>query len=973
MKLHDPVSLPRGAAAIPNVTNHETSQSSERDSLRQRFSVATHPHLPVLLCSDGYSVTVLRLESGGTLSELVGGLVADARKKLGLPPLLADRVAEPGGSKEDSCAKQENEEGCHVKGGNRPRTPFKSLLSNELSCVVRGTDLDGTLASTFTASGTGLGLLMGLSGMEAGAIHFAGVDSDLDQTNCSILGKTLQEKRSTERAIFELHTAWSLLLSAGELEPGNGLYPQEGPLTLREITACQASLEFSSSTLILTLASNAVAGAHAQDKKVSSSLVRLLSGTIDSVTSVLSLVALDSIKQGRLSLVVSLANVTCSVLLSECLKEHKSFLFRKRHNLKSLREFVESVTASITALGGFLSDVISLLDSTYSPSYLPSQPSLLAASFISPQPPDGQGSRLNAVAPLEASLSLVADVAKIFWKDIKSCSSAAKKILPRKATTNVLQLREFGLLYKSLVTSVKRASSVLQSTHASITAILQHLGAGRMATEEKQQLDIAAEELYLEGRLERALESFDQKQGHSTGKDGNPITSEQYDANTPQIDAVTPHLGHTVVNSLSVLFIKLEQYDLKSALEFAHSFIVNYQRKGALGQVLPPRRQARSATALPRSSSAMGVTGRAETGVGISRSRSWASLYQGRPVNSLPPSPCDLDSSAVHQLAESGSQLKTRICIGSDNGLAVVISLARFMTAFFCNRPLLIAPATNPLVLPPTSSPVPLANSRYLELDRSAITRSVRQQCLSDDWTADHTLELLLLSGLWEEACDLISSLGDWKKSFLLASTYLTHSKKLPAMTGNLQTESPNLEMASHQQAVRSIMSLLVSPRSTSTPNMGAPRRSQPVKHSETPKRPNRQARWTTERQASKAKYMGHGAEGIQPHAVEVLQSISRTLQACAWVELDHVLTSTVNSLLCDLTETCKEIPIEVPAPVYLPAPPLYCPQPSITQEVSAVSKPPLSIYLFALGPALFSMMLWYQYTKCKIIYCYHS
>ena len=43
------------------ITNHQTSQSSERDALRQRFSVSTHPHLPMLLCSDGYSVTVLGL------------------------------------------------------------------------------------------------------------------------------------------------------------------------------------------------------------------------------------------------------------------------------------------------------------------------------------------------------------------------------------------------------------------------------------------------------------------------------------------------------------------------------------------------------------------------------------------------------------------------------------------------------------------------------------------------------------------------------------------------------------------------------------------------------------------------------------------------------------------------------------------------------------------------------------------------
>ena len=938
------MSLHRGAAAAI-VTNHETSQSSERDALRQRFSVAAHPHLPVLLCSDGYSVTVLRLEeeggAGGTLSQLVGGLVADARKKLGLPPLLEDEVS-PGGRDEDGCGSGSEPFGTEcrpVEGRNRLQTPFKSLLSNELSCIVRGTELDGTLASTLTASGTGFGLLMGLSGMESGAIHFAGMDSHLDQTSCSVLDKTLREKHSTEQAISELHTAWGLLLSASELEPGNGLYPRERPLTLTEITTCQSSLRFSSSTLILTLVSNATSGAYAQHRPYLNP-VRLLNGTADSAASALSLVALDSIKQGSLGLTVSLANAASLVLLSECLREHRSFLSRKRHNLQSLREFTESVTASVTALGGFLADVISLLSSTYNPSNLLSQPSLLAGNFDPPQLPDGQGSRLTAVAQLQASLSSVADMARIFRKDIKRCSSAARKILPRKATTNVLQLREFGLLYKSLVSSVRQASSVLRSTHAGVTSILQHLGTGEPAADEKRQLDVSAERLYLEGGLERALESFDQKRGHSAVEDGNPITSEQCAAATPHIHAVTSQLGPTFSTDLAILFVKLERYELKSALEFARSFIVNCPQKGALGQAVPPAQEARSAKVPPRPSSAFGATEKAEADIGISRSRSWASLYQGKASRSLPLSTGDPDSSVFHQLpAEGDSPLKTTMFIESENGLAVVTSLARFMTAFFCNRPLLVAPATNPSIIPPASSQAPLPGSRYLELDRSVITKSIHQQSLSDKWTVDHALELLLLSGLWEEACDLVSSLGDWKKSFLLASTHLTHAKKLAEVTGNLQAESrPGLEVIAHHLAVGNVMSLLVSLQGSTSPYSSSSRVSQPVKHSETPKRPNRQAARLAmeERRASRACRIGTGAEGTRPHSVEVLNAVSSTLRACAWVELDSVLMGTVGSLLGRLTETCKRLSLEVPVSVYLPAPPLYCPQPSITQEVGA-------------------------------------
>ena len=824
-----------------------------------------------------------------------------------------------------------------VEERNRPLTPFRSLLFNELSCSVRGAELDGTIASTLTVSGTGFGLLMGLSGMEAGAIHFAGMDSDLDQTNCSVFDKTLQEKRSTELAISELHTAWGLLLSASELEPGNGLYPRERPLTLGEIATCQSALQFSSSLLILTLVSSATASAYTQHGPYLEALspVRLLNGTADSAASVLSLVALDSIKQGCLSLTVSLANATSLVLLSECLKEHKSFLSRK-HNLQSLREFAEGVTASITALSGFLDDAISLLSSTYTPSNLLPQPSSLARNFDPPQPPDAQGSGLTAIAQLEASLSSLADITKIFWKDIKSCSNAASKILPRKSTANVLQLREFGLLYKSLVSSLKQASSVLRSTHASVTLILRHLGTSEPTVDERQQLDISSERFYLEGSLERALESFNRKQGHPVDEDGNPITLEQPGTATPCVPVTKSPLSRTVSNNLAILCIKLEQHKLNSALEFARSFIVNCPQKGASGQKVLPTRQARSAMALLRSSSAVGAMGRAEASIGIGRSKSWASVYQGKVSHSRPSPTGDANGPVLHQPAagDASPELETAVFIESENGLAVVTSLARFMVAFFCNRPLLVAPATNPSIIPPAFSQVPLTGSRYLELDRSAITKSVRQQCLTDEWTVDHTLEMLILSGLWEEACDLISSLGDWKKSFLLASTYLTHARMLAETTGSLQAEScRNLEMISHHLAVDNVMSLLVLPHDSASPHPSSLGISQPARHSETPKRPKRRA---MKRRVPRTHCTDPCIEGTQPHSVEVLGAISGTLRACAWVELDSVLLDTVSSLIGKLTETCKQLSLEVPTLVYLPAPPLYCPQPSITQEVGA-------------------------------------
>jgi hypothetical protein len=36
---------------------------ADPDPMRQRFSVTTHPRYPLIICSDGYMVTVLQVQS----------------------------------------------------------------------------------------------------------------------------------------------------------------------------------------------------------------------------------------------------------------------------------------------------------------------------------------------------------------------------------------------------------------------------------------------------------------------------------------------------------------------------------------------------------------------------------------------------------------------------------------------------------------------------------------------------------------------------------------------------------------------------------------------------------------------------------------------------------------------------------------------------------------------------------------------
>ena len=71
---------PAGKSNDPD--DNEVSLSSERDSYKQKFSVATHPTLPMILCSDGYLLTIMKLEETYSLTSLVTSLVKISKAKL---------------------------------------------------------------------------------------------------------------------------------------------------------------------------------------------------------------------------------------------------------------------------------------------------------------------------------------------------------------------------------------------------------------------------------------------------------------------------------------------------------------------------------------------------------------------------------------------------------------------------------------------------------------------------------------------------------------------------------------------------------------------------------------------------------------------------------------------------------------------------------------------------------------------------
>uniref|UniRef100_A0A087YPH0 Ciliogenesis and planar polarity effector 1 n=1 Tax=Poecilia formosa TaxID=48698 RepID=A0A087YPH0_POEFO len=232
------------------------------------------------------------------------------------------------------------------------------------------------------------------------------------------------------------------------------------------------------------------------------------------------------------------------------------------------------------------------------------------------------------------------------------------------------------------------------------------------------------------------------------------------------------------------------------------------------------------------------------------------------------------------------------IDLPSDSACAVIQALGRFMAAYFTNQPLFILPAHNVAVLPPLHLPLASSIGRLVSLCQEEAAKAVRQQHLSEVWTVDYAQDLLLLGGLLPEAVWLASHLGDWKTAVTLSLAYTNYCAKhldftlirrrdflLPA---ELQPESI------FQAELRGLLGSKTDLR---------------------------------ERTDKDDPMEGEDWEVLQASAHEILKA-----SAMAGV---NVMSFPLSTLLDKVKDMCLLMPTLVPDEVYLPSPPLYCPQPS--------------------------------------------
>nr|XP_021527534.1 protein JBTS17 isoform X13 [Aotus nancymaae] len=232
----------------------------------------------------------------------------------------------------------------------------------------------------------------------------------------------------------------------------------------------------------------------------------------------------------------------------------------------------------------------------------------------------------------------------------------------------------------------------------------------------------------------------------------------------------------------------------------------------------------------------------------------------------------------------------------------VVRSMARFMAAYFTNQQLCILPPHHVNVLPPLHIKTE-QSFRLIPLQHSKVASVVRDQKLSNVWTVEYALELLFIGGLVPEAVWLTHKLGDWKTSVSIGVAFQLFCKHdSNFMRSKKKSRNLPLNMTPAQIFQEKLQCFLGQPASLETKNeMG-----------------------------SKYKQFTDPIE--EEDANLLFGSIQEVLKASVMADAD-ILSETFQLLIDSAKDFSKRLWGLVPVGLYLPAPPLYCPQPAILSE----------------------------------------
>ena len=258
----------------------------------------------------------------------------------------------------------------------------------------------------------------------------------------------------------------------------------------------------------------------------------------------------------------------------------------------------------------------------------------------------------------------------------------------------------------------------------------------------------------------------------------------------------------------------------------------------------------------------------------------------------------NLDEDQVSDILDSSvsTSRPEQVCLKSVPARFMARVLGDLVSAYFTDQSLLV------LLSSDTSLP-----ARHAELVKSKLTSVLQDSDLIDSWTVERGVNLLLLSDKWERACNFIVEMGDWRKAFVLAVIFVAHHREvLMRRRGVVSTSAPikdHLVQFSQRLALSNILKVLG----------GVFKR--------TARLDSKQPAFSDVRSFNSP---GRLCESF----------LSETFYVCALVQEDSVLRGCVEHYLEELCALCACLSTQVPQSLYLPAPPLHCAQPALTEEV---------------------------------------
>ncbi|KAM9587782.1 ciliogenesis and planar polarity effector 1 isoform 3-T4 [Morphnus guianensis] len=240
--------------------------------------------------------------------------------------------------------------------------------------------------------------------------------------------------------------------------------------------------------------------------------------------------------------------------------------------------------------------------------------------------------------------------------------------------------------------------------------------------------------------------------------------------------------------------------------------------------------------------------------------------------------------------------------VHTETAMAVIRSMARFMAAYFTNQLLYIFPPHNVDILHPLHIKQDFS-TRIIPLQHCLVTRAVRDQNLSSVWTAEYALDLFFIAGLIPEAVWLTRRLGDWKLSVSIGVAYQLYCQNSDEFSSfrlkNTERHLP-LSLSPMQTFQEKLQSLLGQPATSET---------------------------------SVCMKYKQFTDPIEEEDANVLcSSVQELLKAAVMADAD-ILSETFQLLMDSGKDLGRKLYGLVPDGLYLPAPPLYCPQPASLSE----------------------------------------